>query len=475
MSREPPHVRPARRFRSFKTKLLMLVALAVSVPALFTCLILGIQLDRQYRASFASGLAANLETFSLILQVHEQNLVNGLTRTAADNTLQITLDLEIRSQLTKYIDAQRQVLGISFVRHYNNDLRLIASSPSDGFDQWRLRSTEEPGDNECQASLEPQHLVPCGGTIFLASVVPVRRIRSTGRGDAVDQASTGDRLGYLLGGSPLANPALIAALESRQIAHPVIWVDGKPIYSNISSSSPAAPASADGSAREYHLGQTTYLGAAKTATIGGRSILYGGLVLLDPLRAALLESVLTVAAVGLALIAACLSALSLLANRLLRPVHQLRAGAAQIGSGDLSERISIHTGDELEALADQFNDMAARLQESYADLEKKVEIRTRELAQSVEELQALGEVSQTVNSTLDVETVLATIVAKAVQLSDTEAGAIYVFSETEQEFKLRATYGMSDTMIAAIAGQRIGAGDANTGLATARRQPIQVA
>ena len=89
----------------------------------------------------------------------------------------------------------------------------------------------------------------------------------------------------------------------------------------------------------------------------------------------------------------------------------------------------IKTGDELEALADQFNDMAGRLQESYAGLEQKVELRTREvqtrsreLAQSVEELRALGEVTQAVNSTLDLATVLSTIVAKAVQLSGTEAG-----------------------------------------------------
>ena len=60
------------------------------------------------------------------------------------------------------------------------------------------------------------------------------------------------------------------------------------------------------------------------------------------------------------------------------------------------------------------------------------------------ELQALGEVSHAVNSTLDLETVLSTIVAKAVQLSATDAGAIYVFSNLRQKFRLRATYGMSD-------------------------------
>ena len=60
--------------------------------------------------------------------------------------------------------------------------------------------------------------------------------------------------------------------------------------------------------------------------------------------------------------------------------------------------------------------------------------RTDELGRSVEELRALGEVSQAVNSTLDIETVLSTIVAKAVQLSGTEAGAIYVFDDLNANF-----------------------------------------
>jgi GAF domain-containing protein len=100
--------------------------------------------------------------------------------------------------------------------------------------------------------------------------------------------------------------------------------------------------------------------------------------------------------------------------------------------------------------------------------------RTDELGRSVGELRALGEVSQAVNSTLDLETVLSTIVAKAVQLSGTDAGAIYVFDEERQEFRLHATYGMSVTLIAAISDRHIGLGDANIGTATTQRKPIQV-
>jgi len=75
-----------------------------------------------------------------------------------------------------------------------------------------------------------------------------------------------------------------------------------------------------------------------------------------------------------------------LARRMVGPIQALRAGAERIGGGDFAQRISIKTGDELEGLANQFNDMGARLQESYADLEKKVESRTAELSQSLDDL-----------------------------------------------------------------------------------------
>jgi len=105
----------------------------------------------------------------------------------------------------------------------------------------------------------------------------------------------------------------------------------------------------------------------------------------------------------------------------------------------------------------------------------EVQARTRELTQSVEELRALGEVSQAVNSTLDLDTVLTTIVGKATQLSSTEAGTIYVFDEATQEFRLRATYGMDETIIAAIRDRHIRLGETAIGKAAEQRKLVQIA
>jgi GAF domain-containing protein len=124
-------------------------------------------------------------------------------------------------------------------------------------------------------------------------------------------------------------------------------------------------------------------------------------------------------------------------------------------------------------LAETFADQAVIAIENVR-LFDEVQARTRELAQSVEELQALGEVSQAVNSTLDLETVLATIVAKAVQLSNTDAGVIYVFDELDQTLQVRATYGLSDELVAAIRGQPAGASDALR-RAIQDRKPLEIA
>jgi GAF domain-containing protein len=77
-----------------------------------------------------------------------------------------------------------------------------------------------------------------------------------------------------------------------------------------------------------------------------------------------------------------------------------------------------------------------------AQLFQELEARTRELARSVGELKALGEVGQAVSSTLDLPTVLTGIVSHAVQLSGTDAGAIYEYEEAAEEFHLRASYRM---------------------------------
>jgi signal transduction histidine kinase len=103
----------------------------------------------------------------------------------------------------------------------------------------------------------------------------------------------------------------------------------------------------------------------------------------SPLDAAILRTgVLLLLGLALATLASLV-----LARRMLRPIRALQQGAVRIGAGSLDERITLGTGDELEALAEQFNQTAAQLRESYATLERKVQERTTDLTEALHALQ----------------------------------------------------------------------------------------
>jgi signal transduction histidine kinase len=105
---------------------------------------------------------------------------------------------------------------------------------------------------------------------------------------------------------------------------------------------------------------------------------------------------------------------------------------------------------------------------------KELQERTRELSESVEEMRALGEVGQAVSSSLELETVLDTIVSRAVDLSGTDGGVIYEFDEQTQEFVLRASHRMEPEAVEVLMSARIKLGEGATGQAALRREPVQI-
>jgi PAS domain S-box-containing protein len=149
----------------------------------------------------------------------------------------------------------------------------------------------------------------------------------------------------------------------------------------------------------------------------------------------------------------------------------LLAGDEAVGFFFLDSRTpSAYTERDLELLDPVAQQLALAIQNTR--LLKELQERGRELARSVEEMKVLREVGQTVNSTLDLQTVLTTIVAHAVQLTETDGGAIYEYREESQDFILRATHGMQDELIKALRENPVRLGEGAVGRAAVDRVPI---
>jgi GAF domain-containing protein len=137
------------------------------------------------------------------------------------------------------------------------------------------------------------------------------------------------------------------------------------------------------------------------------------------------------------------------------------------------------------AKAGPFSDNEVELLKTFADqaviavenvrLFKELQARTAELTQSVEKLTALGEVSQAVSSTLDVETVLDTIVARATQLAGADGCAISEYDDATEVFHVRATHGIDAALIGTLRAMPLRKGEGTMGRAAETREPTQIA
>jgi signal transduction histidine kinase len=150
----------------------------------------------------------------------------------------------------------------------------------------------------------------------------------------------------------------------------------------------------------------------------------------------------------------------------------LREGVAIGAIGIRRTEVQPFTDKQI-ALLKTFADQAVIAIENVR-LFQELDERTGELARSVGELKALGEVGQAVSSTLDLHTVLSTIVGRAVQLSGTDCGIIYEYDEPTQEFHLRANYQMEEELVNAYRATPLRIGQGATGRAAETRVPVQI-
>lgn len=170
---------------------------------------------------------------------------------------------------------------------------------------------------------------------------------------------------------------------------------------------------------------------------------------------------------------------------------RVRQGAERIGARSVVFAPLIREGQGIGAIfvsrniVSPFSDREIALLQTFADqaviaienarLFQELQARTEQLGESVEQFRALAEVSQAVNSTLDLDQVLSTIVTRAVQLSATNFGAVYEYEEADEQLRLRATYGLEADVVEAMLAKTLKLGEGATGEAAQTRAPVEIA
>ena len=138
-------------------------------------------------------------------------------------------------------------------------------------------------------------------------------------------------------------------------------------------------------------------------------------------------------------------------RRLTRPISELIEAADKVASGEFGHTTSAETGDEIEELANKFNRMSAQLKSSYANLEHRVAVRTRELA-------ALNAIGSVVSQSLDLDETLDGALQTTMQVMEVEAGGIYLVDERSGTLTIAAQQGFSPRFVAGVDGLKVGEG-----------------
>ncbi|MEZ4861456.1 MAG: GAF domain-containing protein [Caldilineaceae bacterium] len=156
---------------------------------------------------------------------------------------------------------------------------------------------------------------------------------------------------------------------------------------------------------------------------------------------------------------------SLGVHRIMQPVIDMTAAAQKVAAGDFAQTIVTNTGDEVEMLAAQFNQMSAQLRASYTLLENRVAERTKVLS-------TLIDIAEGVNRSLELEETLNHSLAKTLQVLDIEAGGIYLFNSKTATLRLAAHRGYAPELVAQM--DNLALGEGFNGFVAQHCQPIVV-
>ncbi|MCP4550053.1 MAG: response regulator [bacterium] len=333
-----------QRPKSFLNKLTLLMLLAVGLPLLSSSLLFVGILGRRLEDSFEQRLTADLEIISLIFNSRERELLRGVSRLSADNTLQVTLNHNVVSQLNRYLDHHRETMGLSGLAVYDPDGRLIGGSGID---------------------------VPYLGEKSL-SVIKSGTVELVGAGQIVRD---NESLGLLVASLDLMTDDFIRYLDNKLVDDVILWLDDTLCGTTVSH----VPANTDlkhpsqDQAREYVIAGEKYLMRVASREIDNHIITWGVCIPLQIRLDAQRSAILLVVAIELGIFAFIMILFRRFIRGLSSPLVLLTQAADNMCSGKSIPDLDDVRNDELGRLSASFKTLmrsVANRRLEYMQLEK---------------------------------------------------------------------------------------------------------
>jgi len=324
-------MRLANGFTSVKSRLTLLVVASISIPLVVSSILLVLMLNRQLQVVVENRLESELETFALVLKNKETELERGLKSITNDNTIQMTLELEIVSQMKKYLDSQLKVRDFESLTIYDSHYQKLVNSGRD-ISICYFNSTNA--------------YVTDGEKIYLCKSSTIKK--------------DGKVLGHVSGTIELTRRKIFDTISSQLLDYFAIWIDEKPVATNIGdlqSVSQHLKYFAGGPVITEVLNET-YMMQSNSIGFGDHTISYGVFVSISEIQKDFIKTagILGVSFVILFLVIAFIFGHYL--KNIIRPLEKLTEAANALqADSDAGLELDLKRKDEFGVLNRSFTDM----------------------------------------------------------------------------------------------------------------------
>lgn len=347
--------------QSFRSRLILLVTIATILPLFISGLVFWKMLDRQLVDILNSRLESGIESFSIVFTNKQNDLQQGLNRIAADNTLQMTIDLDIKPQLKKYLDKQIDVLGFYALNVYDTQYEPIAQSGKI-FDI----------DNFIGEEKIKESIIFNGGHLILYQSRPIIKDSKI--------------IAYLGAGVDLTNLDFLSRIRSVVKNNFILYLDRSFIYSDIKELSQNKDPMHLKSRPIVMVGRDKYQAKSKSWYIDSHEFSFQVLQSQKLLRRSFWSMTFSVSLAFVMIVAAMLFVFRSFVHEILKPVNKLTKEAKLIEQGQWPKLdLDLNRNDEFGVLNKAFLSMYDSINKFKNELEALVDERTLELKKAKEE------------------------------------------------------------------------------------------